>query len=381
MKNQVKKTNLDFSKVVIATAVGLSAFTLIYILSQYKSSKVHYSNTETKQINYDMVKIENQPNDYSLSDREVDSVFQALEKKISKLLSKNKEVSKAKVSNKKKSSKVEDKKKAFANQVQKTESFKRNENTSKVKQNDIKNSISTNSLTQTSSTVSQSVNSFSNVQNNVPVKSLTPNVVNAEQQPEVKPELKSINQWKNEILTAQNKEVVLKFASAFKKGEISLKDYQSLTTELIKSEDQKIIGLGLYILRTTPSEASFVQLIKAQGQLSPEYSLYVEESLLSYNQTANLGVLKFGLVHAEKVIVAKTLAIINSGLNRIKDGMSADLVDSRERRLDQTKTFSIANYASFVSELQKILASGDTDLSQLASQNIELIGAQSVAAN
>jgi hypothetical protein len=387
---KTNRANLNYTKVIVGIAICLCVGALGYVFSQFKTTSVKFSKNEIKQINYDMVKLETKSSDYSLSDREVESVYQALEKRNENELAINeKQAQKGKaVTNKKtaqKDVKKEDKKtKTAVTKIQKNESQKRSELYAKANQKmieQIKNNRKNESVRPEAVSTNAIIHSGSAVFNNSARSAAAlPQTSPVKQAEDVK-EVKSIDQWKSEIITAQNKDTVLKFAAAFKKGEVSVEDFKSLTTEFVKNDDQKIVGLGLYILRASPSQTSYSLLVQSQNQLSSEYALYVQESLLSYNQTTYLNILKNALLDSDKVIVAKTLSIINLGLTRIKEGTSSELVDSRYRRFNQAQAFSITNYASFIPDLQKIMSSNDAELSQLASQNIDLIGPQVVAAN
>lgn len=372
------KVNIESSNLIIYSVVFISVASLGYIFSHFKTGSSSFSKVESHQINYEMAKIANKPMEYSLSDREVDSSYQALEKEAKKTATKTTDSKKADDKNKK--AKVDDKKTADKKlqlaQQNKTQnkSNKKTETVVKLQGPIQSHKILDNKLNSTTPAVQSAV------YNNTQVKKETN--VSAENQNDKKNEIKTISQWRTELLTQQNKDAVVKFSNAFKKGEVSASDFMNLTNEFVKSNDQKVVGLGLYILRMTPSTISYTQLIKIQSQLNSEYANYVEVTLNSYNQPAYLGILKSSLSNSDKTVVSKTLNLINFALTNIKEGTTSNLVESRYRRLDQTKDYSVANYASFVPDLQKIASDmNDGDLSRLANQNIELIQTQNIAAN
>ncbi len=372
------------SKAFVLFAAVLSVGSFAYLFSVSKP-KFKYSRSDLAPVNYEMAKVAVKFDLYSLDGREVNSTYekiaeekvaaQVADKKIAKNDKKNDKADK-KIADAKKTSSVQTAQDQQKKSAQAKYSFYAKQAQVAQQNAKLKNSNTDKNLS--TPKVSPSVNSQAFApqvvaNQNVPVKNPQVNVKDEEKN------IKSIAIWKSEILADQSKEVILKFSAAYKKGEVKENDFSQLTSELTTSQDEKLIGLGLYALRANPSYTSYSRLIKLQAQVNSSYAGYIEETLLSYNQALQLPVLKQGLEASDKQVVVKTLEIVALGLNKIQNGQSSELVDSRYRRIAEAKDSTLTQYLILVTSLSKIIESNDPDLVKGASQNLELISSQNVA--
>jgi hypothetical protein len=371
MMNLTKKQYTQSDKILMSVCV-VASVVVVYAFANFKPTKVKLTKNEASQINYEMAKLQNAESLYSLENREVEMDYKALEAKktaakveVKKVADKTKKatapVAQAVAKNVMAQQAAEARRKALvASQKQRMQA-----------RSAVKPAQETSAKTETDSkqNTNAAQDQYKPVDNTV-----------ATDAPAA--DKKSFAQWRSEIFAAQNKEVIMKLVAALKKGEVTQEDYQRLVSEMVASKDDKMVGLALYALRSAPSYSSYVQFVKLQGNVSATYTAYVEQSLMAYNQTANLGFLKQSLSSKDKQVVMKTLEIIKTGVTGIKAGDVAGMMDPRNVRDLSSAQLSLTNYLSFIPLLQQLAGSNDQEIVALASQNITLIDdPQYIAAN
>ncbi len=369
MMNLTEKQLTQSDKILMSVCV-LALASLVYALAHFKTAKVKFTKNEVSPINYEMAKLQNADNLYSLENREIELNYKALETKkvpakadVKNLTDKTKKVitpaAQASVQNTV-AHQVTAQRKAQTKRLQAQAAARMAHTETSVDQPENNSKQKTNAAQE----------HYKPVDNMLP-RSAPPIV-----------EKKSFDQWKSEIFAAQSKEAIMKLVVALKKGEVTNEMFQRLAAELTASKDDKIVGLGLYALRSAPSYLSYVQLVKVQASVNSSYATYVQESLMAYNQNANLVFLKQSLTSKDKEVVMKTLEIIKLGITNIKDGEVAGMADPRYVRGTAATQFSLTNYLSFLPLLQQLTRSSDQDIVALAHQNITLIDdPQYIAAN
>lgn len=370
MMNLTKKQYTQTDKILISVCV-LASVVVVYAIANFKTAKVKLAKNDASQINYEMAKLQNAENLYSLENREIEMNYKALEAKkaaakadAKKVADKTKKVvapvAQAAVKT------VTPQQAAAARRKALVDSQRRMHALAMAKP-----AQETSAKTETDS--KQNTNTAQ--EQYKAVDSALPTDAPALDK-------KSIAQWRSEIFAAQNKEVIMKLIAALKKGDVTTEDYQRLVSEMAASKDDKMVGLALYALRSVPSYSSYVQLVKLQGNVSATYTTYVEQSLMAYNQTANLGFLKQSLSSKDKQVVMKTLEIIKTGVTGIKSGDVSGMTDPRNVRDLSSTQLSLTNYLSFLPLLQQLAGSTDQEIVALANQNITLIDdPQYIAAN
>lgn len=197
---------------------------------------------------------------------------------------------------------------------------------------------------------------------------------------------KTIEQWKNEILTTKSKEVLVQFVAAYKKGEVSESDFYSFVTELSNSSEATQQGLGLYALRLTPTLKSFTLLTDLTTKdLGTQYQAYVKEALLSYHQSNNLYVLKQALTSKNKNVVLTALSLIKTGYESITSDSQSTLVEARYRRDQSFSVFNLQNYAQFIQPLKTLVTTAqqtsDSQVLSSATQVSQLLSSNSLLAS
>lgn len=192
---------------------------------------------------------------------------------------------------------------------------------------------------------------------------------------------KSYEQWRSELFAAQNREVIQGLVSAYKKNEVSSDEFYKLVSEMLNSKDDKMIGLGIYALRATPSYSSYLLLVKLEGHVNSNYDSYIKETLMSYHKSG-LGVLKQALASGDQAVVQRTLEVVKSGLTYIKAGTVSILGDIRDTRGSLDAQYSVSNYNSFLPLLKNLTDDQYSgEISSLATQVMALIGDGSYVAS
>jgi hypothetical protein len=360
MMNLTQKQYTPSDKILILVC-SVAVFVFVFILVSFKGTQVKLSKNETSQINYEMAKLQNAENLYSLENREIEMDYKALEaKKVAAQANAKKtndKTHKVNTAAAQAAAKVATSQQAMAAAQRRALLANQKRFQAKLAVESVSN-VSTDSDLKQARNVTQ--DSYKPLENELPIDAPTKN----------KP---SFDQWKSEIFAAQNKEVIIKLVAALKKGDISAEDYQKLVSEMLASKDDKMIGLALYALRSVPSYASYIQLVQLEGQISSNYAAYLQQSLMAYNQVVNLVYLKQSLLSKNKQVVMKTLEIIKSGIINIKSGEISQSVDPRFVRGADASQFSLKKFNIFLPELQELSRSADQDIILLANQNITLI--------
>lgn len=364
MTQLTKKHYSPMEKITFSVGIA-AALVLVYGLTQFKTRKLKTS-AELQHINYEMAKLKTAESLYSLENREIELDYKALEAK--KAAVKAAQDKKAVTDKTKKA--VDAKTAAAQQQAALQKAAAQRKAAVKAASKTPRYSVSDERLATQSDIMNKSVNPY------VAPYSSAPVATEPTQEDVVR---RSFEDWRAEIFSAQNREVILKLTAAYKKGEVSNEVFQQLVNEMLKG-DNKMIGLGLFTLRANPSYVSYVKLVKVQRTVSAEYSAYVQEALMAYHQNG-LNVLKQALTNPEKAVVVKTLEVIKSGVTTIRSGSGSTLLDPRIRRNDQT-AFSLNSYLNFLPVLRNLENSNDQDIVALATANINAIGdGQAVASN
>ena len=195
----------------------------------------------------------------------------------------------------------------------------------------------------------------------------TPEQVQTQAQPvqeQTKKVKKTLEQIKTEFMAAPSKEAMMSLVTSFKKNEVNAADFYQLQSELLESQDQTLVSHALYGLRLTPSVESFSMMAQYQPSASTAYQTYIEEALLSYNQTSQINVLRTVIATSDRLVVLKAVKVAEAGINNIKNGTVSQLVDSRNRRETTFANYSISNYLSLLPVITQALAnSQDSELS------------------
>lgn len=175
---------------------------------------------------------------------------------------------------------------------------------------------------------------------------------------------KTVEQIKTEFMAAPSREAMMALVASYKKNEVNAADFYQLQSELLESQNETLVGHALYGMRLTPSIESFSMMAQYQPVATPAYQTYIEEALISYNQTSQINVLKSVIGSGDKVVVLKALKVVETGINNIKNGTVSQLVDSRNRRETTYSNFSLQNYVTLLPVIaQALAASQDNELS------------------
>jgi hypothetical protein len=357
-------------KIIAILAVSAAvAFILMFMQINLRSN---YSNAHVNtraQINYEMARPEEAFSEYSLSGREIDQVYEGLQKK---------EIAKALETKSKKPQTEAEKKSELAKK--KDEAAKKlaveaqsNQNTAQVKklaEQSQKNTRETESDFYNKDT-SQDV-PYSNSQV-VAQKSYTYTQAQAPLDSKAKAK-KTFAEWRSLVFSQPTRENLNLFLEAYRKNEVTSAEMQALAQDLIDQNDDKLKGLGLYALRAAPSLASLSQLVHIETNINATFKTYVDQAYLTYLQPQNVEFLNQALQTKDKTLVLKSLNLLGVNLQKVSKGDYSSLVDPRNRRdADSQNQFSMNTYKGLIPALTAIGSSQDQELAGLAQQVVSFI--------
>lgn len=376
------ETSLNRNEKLIALfAVGGTLVFFSLFLNINKNPVASLANLNARsQINYQMARPEENFSEYSLNGREVDQVYEAVRKKeIAKSLAAAKPLSEAdkKAVNIKKL--ADTKNKSLAQSQAQQSAQRAAQQTEQARKSFDGQSRNLKSVaSQTTEVSHNNTDSISaDAQNNAEQKSPAP-----QNQVLTKPK-KSFADWRNQIFAQPTRESLNLFLEAFRKGEVTSTEVQSLSQDLIDQNDEKLKGLGLYALRATPSLASLSQLVHVEAQVSAGLKTYIDQAYLSYLQPQNVGYLNQALQTKDKTLILKSLNLLGVNLQKLTKGDFSTLVDSRNRRdSDATAGITMDLYKGLIPALTALGTSQDQELAPLAQQVASFIqSTNNVASN
>lgn len=181
---------------------------------------------------------------------------------------------------------------------------------------------------------------------------------------------KTFAQWREQIFAQPTRETVNLFLDAHRKGEINATEVQAMAQDLLDQNNESLKGLGLYTLRAAPSMASLSQLVHTEAQVSATYKSYIEQAYLAYLQPKNVGYLNQALQTKDKVLIAKTLAILNTNLPNVAKG-NVVLGGPRQGRDGAVSGATMSSFASLLPVLNTLAAS--QEFASMAQQVISYI--------
>lgn len=186
---------------------------------------------------------------------------------------------------------------------------------------------------------------------------------------------KTYAQWRAQIFAQPTRENVSAFLDAYRKNEISATEVQAMAQDLLDQNDDNLKGLGLYTLRSAPSLASLSQLVHAESQMNATYKAYIGQAFLAYLQPQNVGYLNQALQTKDKMLIAKTLSLLNTNLPNVAKGMGAfgDTRGSRDVSAGMGSNITMDSFVSLLPALSALASSQDQDYTALAQQVISYI--------
>lgn len=348
--------------------VAIAIFVFMFALISQKSGGKISSQFETaNSINYKMARPEQLYSEYTLNGRELEQIYEGLtpeEKKLSPR--KQALIAKAKLAIKKKE---ELKKKQTASAEAKAQILAKARTQAQVRQAQLAaaQKISYKGASGHAE-AAPAQDSYQNYNNDPAPRSAAGDSVDAK-----KVTKKSFAEWRSLIFEKPTSENLSLFVAALRKNEVSMTEYQVLAQDLLDQTDVRLKALGLQALRSVPSLQSFSQLVHAQSTLPETYQSYVDQALQSYVQPQNLQYLNQALATRDKVVILKSLNLLQTNLTLLSHGDQSGFTDPRSRREDAATTLTMASFRSLIPTLTSIGSAGDQDLSGLAQQVMELI--------
>lgn len=184
---------------------------------------------------------------------------------------------------------------------------------------------------------------------------------------------KSFAEWRAQLFANPTAENLAQFVAAFRKNEVTADEYQAMAQDLISQRDLRYKALGLAALRSAPSLASLSQLVHLDTSTLGSYASYVGESINAYLQSQNLPYLNQALQTQDKVLVVKSLNLLNDNLEKLNSGDTSVIVDPRNRRDGTVAVFSMQDYSILIPNLMRLAGSQDQELARMAQNASSLI--------
>ena len=356
-------------KLIALVGISLTAAFLVTFskLNNKPKNLSQFGTNET--INYEMARPQEVYADYTLDGREIDSHYEGVEGATdsakAKAALKNEKLALAKAA-------VADAKNAKSADAK---------NTVLLKSDAVKTLVAKNAQTVAKTEVTAETNVLdlqkNQFQNQQPLNSATTNT-DLPPVPDVK-DKKSYAKWRSEIFANPSKEILSLFITAFRKGEVTATEFQAMAQELIEQDDIQIKGLGLMVLRSQPSMASLSQLVFVQEQLPPALQSYVEQAYAAYLQPQYVFIFGDVFQSKNKKLIVKSLSILSSNLQKIRNGDFTAFADARTRRDVDAPIISVNNFKDLLPSLLRISASQEPEVSGPATQVVGFIQSNVVA--
>ena len=372
MSTQLTKTEKLIAGVIFA---AIAAFIFMFMqISQRSGAKISSQFETTHAIDYKMARPEQLYSEYTLEGRELEQSYEALTPAEQKLSRKKQAlIAKAKIETKKKAE-IKKKQVAAATAKAKAMAKTRAQVAAAARESQLAKFQGKTSAENARTDQTQPYNSDYNPAAQPPGDSVAPLVKSTSK--------KSFAEWRTLIFDKPTAETMGLFIAAYRKNEVTMTEYQALAQDLLDQTEPKLKGLGLMALRSVPSLQSYSQLVHAQASLNETYQAYVEQSLLSYLQPHNLTYLIQAIGTRDKLVLMKSLTLLNINLTKLSQGDQSGFIDPRSRREDSNVTLSMASFRGLLPNLGQIGSSQDQELSGLAQQIVTLIqSANHVAQN
>jgi len=370
MKNLLSRNEKTFTLVLVIVAVPLVAFfSLFFQAGSGSGPQSQFVTAET--IDYRMARPDQAYSEYNLSGREIEmSLIGLVKKKVSEI--------KDKFSGKKE--------KMIAEQQKKEQAAKKQAAQKKEKAKTLGGLSKTVTRTETDAkSRSQSANDASTepydrgsneeaVYGGGTVAAPAAQPVNQNTaETQAKSNKKTVAEWQALLLSAPTAESLSQLLSAFRKNELTMAEYQALAQTLLSQESDQSKALGLMALRAVPSLESLSQLVYLDVSANASFSAYVQQSINAYLMPQNIQYLNSALSSLDRVLISKSLVLLNENLSRFLQGDLSNLSEARNLRDGRVAVFSIEDYRSLIPALQQLGASPDSELSGLAQQVAAMI--------
>lgn len=325
-----------------------------------KSSLLSKNPPAAEGVNYKMVHVDDGYAGYSLSDREVDYQYEALKKK--QAAEKNVIPGRIQVPAAKK-----------VNNIKKTNNKTAKQKAEEAKKDQARKEILEKALIEHAKQEEARKMHEATMASQAPAyQANQAEVQDVNTQDTTKKNRKSFSEWRALIYASPTQDTMKKFIEAFRAGEVSQEDYQSMAQDLLDQSDDKYKGLGLMALRAYPSLNSLSQMVHAENSLSTSLKTYVQQGYNSYLQGQNVAILNQALKTSDKVLIKRTLTLLQTGLTQINSGNISGLVSGNRTRgsqsSDLTSTFSVTNFKILLTALSTLTSNSDSQIASLAQQ-------------
>lgn len=173
------------------------------------------------------------------------------------------------------------------------------------------------------------------------------------------------DQWRALLQAQPTKQNVAKLVAAYAAQEIDDSTFYTITSELLRSNNAEVQGLGLNAVKSFYNLRSFAMISQYFNQLPVELQQQAHAHLLTYAVSGRLGILLSALQSRDLSTVTSATQIIMEGHQKAKEGVVVS-ADPRSQRGDVTLN-SVSGYSKFLPILQQLAQNPDTAISGLAS--------------
>lgn len=394
------------------TFFGILFFFVLFIQLNHKS-KINVSPDNAQlQVDYKMARPEESFSEYSLNGREVDEEFEASQKLNPHVKSSQ---TNSEIANKAKTVQngkpVADLKASQAVNNQKSADLKKNAQANKNYQNYLQQQkaqqekIAQSNLNKDKQTalaandkISETPNKNNETKNGA--QNMNPNInsgaaraespINANVSPQANQatsfnqiendikkqsqKKKTFSEWRSFIFEKPNQQSMDSFIQAYRNKELTTTEFQAMVQDLLDQNEDTFKNLSLYALRAQPSLISLSLLVHHESEMNENFKVYIEKTFLTYLQKQNLPILNQALQTKDKILILKTLNLLNTQLQKISKSDFSGLLDNRNMRdAAMLDVYSIGNFKQLVPSLSQLSSTQESEVASMAQQVSQVI--------
>lgn len=186
-------------------------------------------------------------------------------------------------------------------------------------------------------------------------------------------EVLGLEYWRNLLVSSPTPSTAYKIVEALGKKKITDKDFFTLVEMLLQSKTSGYQKLGLYMVYNQSNSNAFAVVAKNYDGLQGDLAKTADNYFLSFNEKGKIGVLAGALASTLPKVQMHALSALLTGLQSIRNGQSPVPVDARSQRGGQVVSYDAKAYTQLLPQLQKLVMSSDSQISQTATHVISLL--------
>lgn len=184
-------------------------------------------------------------------------------------------------------------------------------------------------------------------------------------------------QWRALVLGQPTKENVMKLVSAFNNKEADANTLYMIMNDLMQSANPETQSLGLLAAQNVPSLRSFSVVSENYDKLEANVKKSADTYLLTYMQASRLSILAMALQSENTQVVTHAAQVMVAGLEQVKKGQNAGGGSRPNTGRGLVASGAGKTYTQFISILQELIKSGDSNVAGLAQNALTQIQALS----